>query len=363
MKFTMIARLKITFATMKIRMLPRLAVWGAMAWVTTNAVAMSGTTRVAWPGKPVIAAEGWPAGTVDLLNDPQRTEGWNPWFSECPNDVNHYAFQIQSTGEINRLLAKLATIKAGRILLVLSPDKEPRGLGFTTVLPDGNGAAAVFSIGSQKMLDEWFARLEKTSTGTRKFGVHTLTEPPKATPPTLTLYTGNKAVDLKTLQVPANVEVTVDTTACKQADSAVVKALEDFAARHKAGSTNQPSGATRIRSAELHSAVPQIFNLHRVATTQDPKINPRASKIRSPSSVQHPAECNSAIQQISNLRYGNAELHSAVPQIFNLHRVATTQDPTINPRANTIPSPSPVQHPAESNSAIQQISNLRYMIS
>jgi hypothetical protein len=65
------------------------------------------------------------------------------------------------------------------------------------------------------------------------------------------------------------------------------------------------------RSAELHSAVSQICNLLRAGR----KLTPRF--------VQHPAECNSAIQQIENLRYNclgprrSAELHSAVSQIWN----------------------------------------------
>jgi hypothetical protein len=31
-------------------------------------------------------------GSFDLVNDPLRTQGWNPWFSEWPNDMNFYAF-------------------------------------------------------------------------------------------------------------------------------------------------------------------------------------------------------------------------------------------------------------------------------
>src|SRR5438874_1930680 len=49
----------------------------------------------------------------------------------------------------------------------------------------------------------------------------------------------------------------------------------------------------RRRSAELHSAVSQIWNLRTVRTTQSLRNFPRF------------AECNSAIQQIKNLRFGN----------------------------------------------------------
>ena len=48
----------------------------------------------------------------------------------------------------------------------------------------------------------------------------------------------------------------------------------------------------RGRSAELHSAVSQVCNLLGVEVT------------RAFLKFQRPAECNSAIQQIKNLRYG-----------------------------------------------------------
>jgi len=48
----------------------------------------------------------------------------------------------------------------------------------------------------------------------------------------------------------------------------------------------------RGRSAELHSAVSQVCNLRGVEVT------------RALLKFQRPAECNSAIQQIENLRYG-----------------------------------------------------------
>ncbi|HEX9047414.1 MAG TPA: hypothetical protein VF988_10340 [Verrucomicrobiae bacterium] len=87
------------------------------------------------------------------------------------------------------------------------------------------------------------------------------------------------------------------------------------------------------------------------------------------------AECNSAIQQIENLRYGavreraaiircrrrgaaegrSAELHSAVSQICNLRAVA---EPEGLAKRESCPS---CERFAEYNSAIQQIKNLRYL--
>jgi hypothetical protein len=212
-----------------------LAASGVLVLTAASALAMSGTDQIAWRGKPVAAQPDWPKGALDLVNDPLRTEGWNPWFSECPNDVNFYAFAVSDTNQVNHLIAKLAAIKADRIKLLLSPAPEPRVLAFATVLEDGNDAAAVFSIGSQKRTDEWYQHLREVEPGVREFGVHLYHEPPKAQPPTLTLYVGHKAIDLKGLKVPPSVEVSVAVSAAyrsegKQAD--LIKAIDDFAARH-----------------------------------------------------------------------------------------------------------------------------------
>ena len=123
------------------------------------AFGMSSTTRVAWPDKPVVGENDWPEGTLALVNDPLRTEGWNPWFSEWPNDVNNYGFQVTNTADVNRLIQKLAAIKSTNAQIRFSADKEPKSLGFTTVLKDGNAIGVVFCIGSQARINEWFQRL------------------------------------------------------------------------------------------------------------------------------------------------------------------------------------------------------------
>ncbi|HEX9045734.1 MAG TPA: hypothetical protein VF988_01795, partial [Verrucomicrobiae bacterium] len=51
-------------------------------------------------------------------------------------------------------------------------------------------------------------------------------------------------------------------------------------------------------SAELHSAVSQICNLQRV------------NEYGSALNCEGPAECNSAIQQIKNLRYGRMQFYA-----------------------------------------------------
>ena len=216
-----------------------LAALGLLVLAAANAPAVSGTDRVAWRGKPVRAQPDWPEGVLELVNDPLRAEGWKPWFSEWPNDVNFYTFEVTGTNDVNRLIANLAAIKCAKPRVRLYPGKEARGLGFTTVLDEGNGAAAVFSIGSQKRIDEWYQHLKEVEPGVRAFGVARYHETPKAQPPTLMLYAGNPAIDLKHLQIPPAVEVRAAISAAERAkgeNAAVIKAIDDFVAGHRAGS-------------------------------------------------------------------------------------------------------------------------------
>ena len=219
----------------------------------SSLLAMSGTTQVAWPGKPVMAVPDWPAGTEAFLNDPRRTEGWNPWFTEWPNDVNHYCFRLQSSNDVNEVLAKLGAIKSPGATILLSAEAEPRGLGFSTVLPASNRIAAVFAIGSQRQIDEWYQRLPEGTPGVRKFGVHTFHEAPKATPPTLTLYVAHPAVVLDALRIPANIQVRATKLARDDADPERRKCaalIDEFVARTRpATSTRSPRRGTLRRVA------------------------------------------------------------------------------------------------------------------
>jgi hypothetical protein len=218
------------------RSLRCLAVLRLLVLTAANAPAMSSTDQVAWRDKPVKAQADWPEGVLDLVNDPLRTEGWHPWFSEWPNDVNHYTFQISGTNDVNHLVTKLAAIKNAKAQVLLYPDKEARGLGFTTVLEEGNGAAVVFSIGSQERINQWYEHLKEAEPGVRVFGVNRFHKPPEAQPPTLTLHAGNQAIDLKALKIPPSVEVKAVVPAADRAEgknAALVKAIDDFVAKHQ----------------------------------------------------------------------------------------------------------------------------------
>ena len=152
--------------------------------------------------KEAAAQYEWPAGVLELINDEARTTGWHPWFSECPNDGNEYLFEVKSTADVNRLVRKLAAVKVSKKRVILSLGAEPRSI-FTQQFPRGNDTGAVFLVGSQKILDDWFRQLPGGN-----FGVHHYDKAPEVQPPTLKLYVSNEAIELNKLEIPASIEVT-----------------------------------------------------------------------------------------------------------------------------------------------------------
>jgi hypothetical protein len=210
--------------------------WAVVLATAANLFGRSGTSQVAWPGRPVAARADWPSNALELINDPARTEGWNPWFSEWPNDVEHFTFKLRDTDDANRLLRRLAKIP-GKVELKLNPGREPGALGFTTGLKPGNGHAALFSLGKQKRIDEWFARLPQDEHGVRIFGKQRHTNAPAALPPTLTLYINSGSIELEKLEIPARVNVTADISeTARKADTndSVIKSIDEFVARRRA---------------------------------------------------------------------------------------------------------------------------------
>jgi hypothetical protein len=201
--------------------------------------AMSSTSQIAAEGqlipKASVETHGWPAGVLDLVNDPLRSDGWNPWFSEWPNDVNHYEMKLHGQDDLEQIIQKLVAIRCDVVRIRLDPGKEPSALGFTTELPKGNGAAAVFAIGSQKIIDQWYLRLPEIEPGIRKFGVHRYTECPKALPPTLTLFVGNSGIDLAKLKVPMRIQVSdalSDSYRKEHESDPLVNAIDKFITEH-----------------------------------------------------------------------------------------------------------------------------------
>jgi hypothetical protein len=164
--------------------------------------AFATTIVVATKGQPAPVSPAWAAGIAAIVNDPARTTGWNSCFSEWPNDVNQYAFDIKGLDDLNRLLEKLSAVKTDVRQLRLSYLPEPSGLGWVNQLPKGNGIAVIFSIGDQGRIDEWYKTVRKP------FGVMEFTAAPIAVPPTLTIFVQHKLVDLEKLKIPDGITVT-----------------------------------------------------------------------------------------------------------------------------------------------------------
>lgn len=199
--------------------------------------AIAGFSSVAAQGQPLEDNGQWPVKMVDVLNDPARTVGWNFWFSECPNDVNQYAFVAKSTDDLNRILKKLAAVDAKGMTVVLALGKE-FPVGNFAFLKKGNNAAAVLAFGNQARINQWYIHLKEPEgePGMKKFGVHRYTEPPKAMPPTLTIYVENPAVNIEKLSIPAELTVSAAITKEERAarkDDAPLKAIDALLLRRQ----------------------------------------------------------------------------------------------------------------------------------
>ncbi|MEN8681608.1 MAG: hypothetical protein ABF391_16310 [Akkermansiaceae bacterium] len=175
--------------------------------------AFSSDSVVAVEGRPIpeemARGYGWPEGVLALLNSPFRTGGWNPWFSELRNDVNIYAMKPRDSAELAQLIKGFAAIRSEGLQIRLEQGPEPVAIGFTTKLPKGNGIAAKFSIGCQKATNQWYRNLPEVEPGVREFGGQRFVGCPKASPPILTLYVGNDAVDLTKLEIPESISVSL----------------------------------------------------------------------------------------------------------------------------------------------------------
>lgn len=175
----------------------------AVIWMSSieHCRAAAGTASVASQGRDVTPRSEWAEGIVELLNDPARTEGWNPWFTEWPNDVCHYAFEVQTMEDVNRLVDKLSKIETEVRHVHLSFLPEPDSLGWVTRLPKGNGTAVVYSHGDQARIDRWYQHVRKP------FGKIEFTAAPVAAPPTLTIFAQHDKIDLDQLKIPDGIEV------------------------------------------------------------------------------------------------------------------------------------------------------------
>jgi hypothetical protein len=198
-----------------------------LAGVPGRAFAISDNDMIASKGTPVKADPAWPAGVVEIINDPTRGSGWHPWFSECPNDLTYFEMDIRETTEINRIARKLAKIKDEKTQIRLDP---------AAGAAHANNAGAVFSLGNQALVTLWFLGLRSDAVGVRRFGVSRFLIPPDAQPPTLTLYVGHQGVDVSALDIPASVEVVAgfsESYKTGHPNDPAVRVIERFVATHR----------------------------------------------------------------------------------------------------------------------------------
>ncbi|MEP6664556.1 MAG: hypothetical protein ABJC04_12925 [Verrucomicrobiota bacterium] len=240
-------------------------------------MAISSTSEVAREGQAVPTDPDWPKGVVELVNDPLRTDGWNPWFSEWPNDVYHYGMRVRNAEDINHLITKLAAIKTTNAQVCLRPEKEVGSLGFITVIEKGNGLAATFSFGNQKRINQWFEHLPEIEPGVKKFGVHRLTKPPEALPPTLTLYVGHAAVDLKKIQIPEKIKVISeisDSDRKVQLDDPTIKAIDKFVAQRKSDENSAKGLQIHCSLLKTNFTVGEAVNVWCAVTNTTDSVKP-----------------------------------------------------------------------------------------
>ncbi len=176
--------------------------------------------------REIAAQYAWPAGTLDLVNDPARVEGWHPIFSECPNDSQTFGYRLDSTREANRLLKVLAQVKGERPAVLLDPKAEFRWDRHARV-----GYEATFAVGSRKVLEEWWRRLPGG-----KFGVHVYKEAPKARPPQFTLFVGSEKIALEQLRVPRELPVATlpaEELRKQKVPEALISRIQAFVKSHR----------------------------------------------------------------------------------------------------------------------------------
>ena len=122
----------------------------------------------------------WPAGVLELVNHPLRTDGWHPSFSELPNDMEMYDIEIRFPRDVDDVVQKLAAIKAPLLRLELRQTKAKRA---TVLEPTSRPVGAEFRISNQAIINLHFGRLPVDKSGARVFGVTRYTEAPTACPP------------------------------------------------------------------------------------------------------------------------------------------------------------------------------------
>jgi hypothetical protein len=211
-------------------------------------LARSVTTIVAKEGEPVGADMarhyGWSDGTLGLINHRLRWIGWHYSFAMNAGDETHYAFRAKQPEQVQEIVESFAQLEASAPLLILDPRREPPS-GTMGLIRTNNNVAAVFSIGSQKIVDDWYRQLPKDPSGNRKSGKETYAKPPVARGPRLILYVAGPAVVLSQIKLPLRVNVIApiaDSLRKEHANDPVLQKIDLFVLEH---STKQEAAKKR----------------------------------------------------------------------------------------------------------------------
>jgi hypothetical protein len=171
----------------------------ASASMVAAAAAMSGTDQLVGEYDPIQEQPGWPRGVLELLQDPTRKVGWNSWFSGQPNDVEHYAFAVRTTQDVQRLLDAFARIDDRRKRVAFDPGRGPRGLGSILFAAKGREWGAVLSVSNRDAV----ARANVKDVQAGKPAVY------MSSPTVLSIHLGTADVNLTELRIPKDLTLSV----------------------------------------------------------------------------------------------------------------------------------------------------------
>jgi hypothetical protein len=196
------------------------------------------TQSVCKPGEKLspeaAGAHGWPEGTLDLVNHPLRHSGWRHFFNTEPADRVNFVFLPRSNRELKALVKQFAKIGGKNGMVILDP--RPCQLhSFVIPIKEELNAAAVLNIGSQKILEHWYAGLPVDFQGNKLHNNAPLAAAPTAGAPTLTIFAGNEALDLDKMKLPKSVMVraaVTDQHRTEHPDDPVVAKIDRLIARH-----------------------------------------------------------------------------------------------------------------------------------
>jgi hypothetical protein len=178
----------------------------------------------------IAEKEEWPPGALALVNDPVRTGYTQRVWSDAPNHWTIYLMKVENPEDVQRLVNLLADIQDTRGVIKLST----ANIGESS---EWNTTGARVSVGSNRLLREWYERLPEVEPGVKKYGINRYTEPPGVLPVYLTLFVTHKTVKLHKLDVPLRVEVEpahdVEIAHKNGRSTSTIEKIDSYVAAHK----------------------------------------------------------------------------------------------------------------------------------